>query len=231
MELNKEEIDKLKRFISKLEKPEGHSHFAQTGKYSFSLSASKIQFSSPWIIDSGASDHMANSSKAFSNYIPCPGNQKIKIVDGTLVTVAGSGDVFLTSSLTSRNVLHVPKLSVNLLSIPQITKDLNCSVNFTQSEYSFHDLLTGKVIGHATEEGGLFLLEAESGTTCPTPYTYLSKHHTPTEEQVWLSHFRLGHPPSLLLKKIVPNMFEKLNVQNFHCDVCEYAKHHECLFL
>ena len=64
---------------------------------------------------------MTNSSKAFSNYIPCTGNQKIKIVDGTLVTVVGSGDVFLTSSLTLRNVLHVPKLSVNLLSIPQIT--------------------------------------------------------------------------------------------------------------
>ena len=174
---------------------------------------------------------MTNSSKVFSNYIPCTGNQKIKIVDGTLVTVAGSGDVFLTSSLTSRNVLHVPKLSVNLLSIPQTTKDLNCSVNFTQSECSFQDLLTRKVIRHAREEGGLFFLEVDSGTTCPTPHTYLSKHHTPTEEQVWLSHFRLGHPPSLLLKKIVPNMFEKLNVQNFHCDVCEYAKHHECLFL
>ncbi|RVW66265.1 Retrovirus-related Pol polyprotein from transposon RE1 [Vitis vinifera] len=117
MELNKEEIDKLKRFISKLEKPEGHSHFAQIGKYSFSLSASKIQFSSPWIIDSGASDLTTNSSKVFSNYIPCSGNQKIKIADGTLVTV---------------------------------------------------NLLTGKVIGHAREGGGLFLLEAESGTTYPT---------------------------------------------------------------
>ena len=25
-------------------------------------------------------------------------------------------------------------------------------------------------------------------------------------------------------------MFEKLNVQNFHCDVCEYAKHHRVSF-
>ncbi|RVW38429.1 hypothetical protein CK203_082363 [Vitis vinifera] len=90
------------------------------GKYSFSLSASKIQFSSPWIIDSRASDHMTNSSKVFSNYIPCPGNQKIKIADGTLVTV---------------------------------------------------DLLTRKVIRHAREEGGLFFLEVDSGTTCPTPHT------------------------------------------------------------
>ena len=53
MELNKEEIDKRKRFISKLEKHEGHSHFAKTGKYSFSLSASKMQFSSPWSLIQG----------------------------------------------------------------------------------------------------------------------------------------------------------------------------------
>ena len=138
---------------------------------------------------------MTNSSKVFSGYIPCLVNQKIKIVDGTLVIIAGQGDVFLTSSLTLENTLHVPKLSVNLLSIPQITKDLNCSVNFTQSECSFQDLFIGKVIGHAREEGGLFLLEAESGTTCLTPHTYLSEHHTPAKEQVWLSHFHLGHPP------------------------------------
>ena len=42
MKPNKEEIDKLKQFISKLGKLEGHSHFAQTCKYSFSLNAFKI---------------------------------------------------------------------------------------------------------------------------------------------------------------------------------------------
>ncbi|XP_019077394.1 uncharacterized protein LOC100252970 isoform X5 [Vitis vinifera] len=46
------------------------------------------------------------------------------------------------------------------------------------------DVLTRKVIRHAREERGLFLLEVDSGTTCPTPHMYLSKHHTPAEEQV-----------------------------------------------
>ena len=72
--------------------------------------------------------------------------------------MAGQGDVFLASSLTLRNVLHLPKLTTNLFFIPQITKDRNCSINFTQSECSFRDLLMGKVIGHVKEEGGLFLL-------------------------------------------------------------------------
>ena len=122
----------------------GHSHFAKTSKYSLALSASKNQFSNPGIIDSRASDYMTNSSKVFSSYIPCPENQKIKNVDAILVIMAGQGDVFLTSSLTLRNVLHVPKLSINLLFIPQITKDPNCSIKFTQTECFFRTFLWGK---------------------------------------------------------------------------------------
>ena len=88
---NEEEIDKLEQFISQLEKPEGSSHFAQTGKYSQALSASRNQYTSTWIIDLGASNRMTSSSKSFSTYCPYPGNQKIKIADGTLVGIGGGG--------------------------------------------------------------------------------------------------------------------------------------------
>ncbi|KAG6742683.1 hypothetical protein POTOM_053605 [Populus tomentosa] len=45
------------------------------------------------------------------------GNKKIKIVDGSLSAIAGKGSVFISPSLTLHNVLHVPNLSCNLLSI------------------------------------------------------------------------------------------------------------------
>ena len=48
---------------------------------------------------------------------------KIKVVDGSLAIVATQGAVTLNPSLFLKNVLHVPKLFVNLLSIHQITKD------------------------------------------------------------------------------------------------------------
>ncbi|KAG6518776.1 hypothetical protein ZIOFF_022257 [Zingiber officinale] len=37
--------------------------------------------SSPWIIDSGATDHMSSCSHPFDTYSPCSGNEKIRIVD------------------------------------------------------------------------------------------------------------------------------------------------------
>ena len=174
---------------------------------------------------------MPNSSKIFSSYIPCLGNQKIKIVDGTIVNVVGQGDVFLTS-LTLRNALHVPKLSVNLLSIPQITKGpkLLGEVYSIWVFFSFPDLLIGKVIGHAREEGKLYLLEAKSGMTCPTPHTYLLGHPTLTKEQVWLFHFRLGYPLFffLLLKRIFLHMFEKLMIKTSSVSMLNITM---CLFL
>ncbi|RVW16202.1 hypothetical protein CK203_074282 [Vitis vinifera] len=47
--------------------------------------------STSWIIDSGASDHMTNSSNMFESYSPCPGNKKVRIADGNFSPIAGKG--------------------------------------------------------------------------------------------------------------------------------------------
>ncbi|KAH9716025.1 protein kinase domain-containing protein [Citrus sinensis] len=70
----------------------------------------------PWIIDSGATDHMTGCSKLFSFYSPCAGNQKIKIADGSLSAIAGKGSIVISNTLVLHDVLHVPNLSCNLLS-------------------------------------------------------------------------------------------------------------------
>ena len=68
----------------------------------------------PWIIDSGATDHMTGCSKLFSFYSPCAGNQKIKIADGNLSVIAGKGSIVISHTLVLHDVLHVPNLSCNL---------------------------------------------------------------------------------------------------------------------
>ena len=71
----------------------------------------------PWIIDSGASDHMTYAHHLFSAYSPCVGNLKVKIADGTLSSVASKESIRISKSITLNPVLHVPNLSCNLLSI------------------------------------------------------------------------------------------------------------------
>jgi len=40
---------------------------------------------------------------------------------------------------------------------------------------------------------------------------------------LWLHHFCLGHP-SFRVLKLFPLLFKGLDMEDFHCDVCEVAK-------
>ena len=93
----------------------------------------------PWIIDSGASNHMTNLSKLFQTYVPCPGDQKIRITEGSFSSIAGKGLVPISEKITLQSVLHVPKLACNLLSVSNLCKDSNCCVTFFYSHCGFQD--------------------------------------------------------------------------------------------
>ena len=90
-----------------------------------------------WVIDSDRTDHMTYCSQLFSKYIPSAGNRKIHIAYGTFSVIAGSGTVRVSPTITFENVLHVPKLLCNLLSISHITKDLDCHAYFSSSNCQF----------------------------------------------------------------------------------------------
>ena len=104
---------------------------------SLGLNASSNEFRNAWIIDSGATDYMTLNPNQFKTYLPCPSNRKIIVVDGTTTTVAGIGDVQVTSNMVLKNVLHVPQLSTNLVSIQKLTQDLSCWVIFDASFCEF----------------------------------------------------------------------------------------------
>ena len=84
--LNQVEIERVRTFLSKLEKPTGACSLAYSGKFpfSFGLNVSDTTFNHYWILDSEAIDHITPLAKLFSTYSPCPSNKKIATADGTL---------------------------------------------------------------------------------------------------------------------------------------------------
>ena len=70
-----------------------------------------------WIVDSGAMDHMMTHN-TFISYNLCP-------INGYRYCSRWVSYVFEIN-----NVLHLPKLSTNLISIFEETKDLNCTITF-----------------------------------------------------------------------------------------------------
>jgi hypothetical protein len=179
-------------------------------------------------MDSGATDHLTNSLNGFFTYLSCLSSRKIATTDGSLTTVASVGDVKLGPSLILKNVLHVPRLSTNLVSIQKLTQDLRCNVVFHHSYCVFQDEDSGRMIGHARERDGLYYLETPSQTSITKgklSYSFVSEHFSSNKEKVWLHHRRLGHPSFRVIKIMFPFLFKGLNVENFHCEVCELAKH------
>jgi len=137
-EFNVETIKKLKSLLGTLEKsPISTCSLVQSGENFVSFNVSDKSICGSWIIDSGATDHMTNSSNLFCTYTPCPSSRKISVADGSLTTVAGLGDVKLSPEFNLRQVLHVPKLISNLISIQKLTKDMNCCVTFFPSYCEF----------------------------------------------------------------------------------------------
>ncbi|RVW56043.1 Retrovirus-related Pol polyprotein from transposon TNT 1-94 [Vitis vinifera] len=84
---------------------------------------------------------------------------KVRIADGSLSKVAGTGLVVLSRDLTLNSVLLVPNLDCNLLSISKLTKEKRCITNFSSTRCEFQDLDSGKTIGNAEECSGLYILK------------------------------------------------------------------------
>ena len=122
---------------------------------------------------------MTHSSHQFKNYNFCPSNRKIVIAYHPLTIVAGIGDVQISPTLTLRNVLHVPNLSTNLVSIQKLTQDLGCIVIFFHTYCVFQNQDLEKMIRLAKEQNEPYYLE----TLSESSISFLSEHHLLNKEK------------------------------------------------
>ena len=150
------------------------------------------------------------------------------MTNGSLATVAGFGDIYITPTLILKSVLHVPKLSANLVSIQKLTHDLKCYVIFFPSYCVLQKQGLGRRIGLAKERSGLYHLESSQKTSNNLSLSFLNSSNKDT---IWLYHLRLGHSSFRVLKVIFPYLFQGLDIFEFHCETCELEKHTRVSFL
>lgn len=86
-----------------------------------------------WIIDSGATEHMCNNRTYFSDFFDSPKN--IKLANGDTISSSGYGTISCSVNdlaLTLKNVLYVPSLKSNLLSISALANHDTISISETK---------------------------------------------------------------------------------------------------
>ena len=176
----------------------------------------------PWIVNSGASDHMTQESKLFNSYIPCSGKHKVLVANGLNIPVHGKWSIVINKHITLDSVLHVPEMSTNLLSISKLMKSQNYSVTFFSNRCVFQDLIIGKIIGNAEKREDLYYLIAQDWKN----KAYQVKGSPTRELEIRLQHERLGHLNFASLKIMYPDLFKGSELSFLKCEICEPAKSH-----
>jgi len=119
-----------------------------------SISTSKF---TPWIIDTGATDHMINCPSLFTT-ITAVVSTYVKLPNSSIVPVTHIGAVVISANLTLNEVLCVPSFTFNLISASKIIKFLKACLIFLAGFCFIQNLCPWRTIGVGREEGDLFYL-------------------------------------------------------------------------
>ncbi|CAH9066390.1 unnamed protein product [Cuscuta europaea] len=113
-----------------------------------------------WIIDTGATNHVCENLTflcQIKSIEPC----SVGLPDGQTVMATQEGRVILSDNFYLNNVLYVPELSCNLISVSQTSDQLDCFVQFTCHLCVIQDHLSRRLIGTGERRNGLYYLREE----------------------------------------------------------------------
>jgi hypothetical protein len=184
-----------------------------------------VVHSSPdtYIVDSCASHHMAATHDILSSLTACNG-PPILMGDDSSIEVVGKGRVELDRG-SFENVLDVPKLFVNLLSMYQITHSgSGKKVQFTPNSMSIIDMQSNSkvVIGEVNHQSRLYIfykfIEHDSSVLLT---------HVDNSSRLW--HERFGHLnfkyKQQLSKKGIVVRLPDTHFSEGVCEGCILGKH------
>lgn len=175
-----------------------------------------------WVLDTGATDHMTYTEKDLINS-KLPRKNGIFNANGVYYPISKAGDVTIYPNLILQNTLVVPSLSSKLISVGQLTRDLNCVVHIFSDYSTFQDIKTKRILGRGIRKGGLYYL-----SDMKTGDALLNINPT---DVISFWHKRLGHPSLGYMEKLCLQLFINFNHENFVCETCLKAKIHRSTYL
>ena len=154
-----------------------------------------------WLVDSGATSHMSNCKRLFTQVRDLEPADTVTLGDGRDLEVKSVGTVELDMLLPDgssrkcslQKVLYVPKLAYNLVSVSRAT-EAGKSVTFSKGGCEFSDH-SGQTTAFATKQGSLYHLEL-----CGKPQESVHAVQKESMERLW--HRRFGHLNEQSLQKL-----------------------------
>ena len=172
--------------------------------------------------DTGATQHMTSDNGKLIDCKPYFGSDKIMVGNGQKLNITHTGNTILHTGknvVKLENVLVVPDIKKNLISVSQLTSDLPYLFEFTENGFVIKNRETGMVIAKGNRNGGLYSLEQNQ------EMALYSTRFRATNDAIW--HQRLGHPHMKIVNYLRNNKFISVSEQigkDFLCESCQLGK-------
>uniref|UniRef100_A0A803PPY9 GAG-pre-integrase domain-containing protein n=1 Tax=Cannabis sativa TaxID=3483 RepID=A0A803PPY9_CANSA len=202
-----------------------------------------------WFADSGASNHITADASVMTQNQEYGGKETVTVGNGNELSISHIGSGYLKTNggrfLCLKEILHVPKIAKNLISISKLAAHNDLLIEFYADCCLIKDKATGKALLQGALKEGLYQISSPSSKTTPPSHLSKLKHTSfsglvaassvnvtqPSAEKslnskidVW--HRRLGHPSSKVLSHVLESTNVKVSqneMQSF-CDACQYGK-------
>lgn len=135
-----------------------------------------------WYPDSGATHHVTNNPAHLTTVQPYTGTQQVTIGNGSSLPISHTGS-FSCPNFRMTNILVVPSIKKNLLSVRQFSQENDCDFIFSPNSFSVKCRHTGKTLFQGAIDQGLYSL----------PVSSPSAYHISQQLSLTRWHNRLGH--------------------------------------
>ncbi|KAG6761713.1 hypothetical protein POTOM_034943 [Populus tomentosa] len=159
-----------------------------------------------WLGDTSATNHMASNTDLVQQPLPFNGTSGVYVGNGASLSIShiGNSSINLGSkSLSLKDILVVPQLKENLISIAKLTKDNYCVFACFPWGFVIKDLATGVILLKGPVKDNLYPIPAHALSAA---FRKLSCHSAIARTakiapcSTW--HRRLGHPGSKILQQL-----------------------------
>ena len=185
--------------------------------------------STAWLLDSGA-HHLTSDLNQMSLLQPYGGDDSVMIGDGFGLPITHTGSISLpsyTCNLRLNDVLCVPNIKMNLISVYRLCNANKVSVEFFPASFQVKDLSSGVPLIQSKTKDELYEWPANPSTL----KSFFAS--SPPQRTLPIWHYRLGHPSASILKNVVSNFslpYKKYVSQSTLCSDCAINKTHKFPF-
>ncbi|GJX29430.1 putative RNA-directed DNA polymerase, partial [Tanacetum coccineum] len=183
----------------------------------------RSQASSSWLPDTGSNSHVAQDISHFDNHEPYYGEDALHVGNGKGLPILHIGSTrFYSPSKTFSlsNILHVPQITQNLLSVQKFCHDNNVFFEFHSTFFAVKDTSTRITLLTGPSNNGLY-------SFCPPQIRQVPKvAFTVVRASSTIWHQRLGHPHPQLLQTMLTKYSLPVSNKSLSsfCNSCHIGK-------